>query len=81
MKKRDLKEVQRTHSNLVLNLAKSTGVDSRSVAAIVDKLGLGTALENRVYAAEHADKLGVKVTTLDQVSLEDMRIAITGPSM
>ncbi|NOQ71187.1 MAG: hypothetical protein GQ574_04235 [Crocinitomix sp.] len=76
MKNREVKVVQRTQSKLVLSLAKSTGVDSRSVAAIVDKLGLETALQNRVYAAEHADKLGVRVLTIDQVRLEDMRIAV-----
>ncbi|NOQ71186.1 MAG: hypothetical protein GQ574_04230 [Crocinitomix sp.] len=81
MKKIDARRVSIKKSKLVSSLAKSTGVDTRSVEAVLKKLGLDTALANRIYAQEHADQLGVEVKGLNQVKWSDMRIAVTDASM
>jgi len=76
MNEKNFERVQTKKTEIIVELSKTTGIDVESVQAVINAIGIDKALENRIYAEEHAKKLGVDTRTLDQVNLKSVNFTI-----
>lgn len=76
MNEKHFEIVQAKKTEIIVGLSKKTGVGVEAVQAIVNAIGLDKALENRIYAEQHAKKLGVDTKTIDQVNVDSVNFTV-----
>lgn len=76
MNEKHFEIVQAKKAEIVVGLAKKTGVNVEAVQAVINAIGLDKALENRIYAEERAKQLGVETRTLDQVNVDSVNFTV-----